>query len=119
MPKRVLVVEDERDVAELVSTVLSMEGFEAYISSGPQALADALSFQPDVVLLDLMMPEVDGFEVARRLRAHQVTEGLPIVVMTAMHDAALRAKQIGTELFLPKPFDINELVRIVEEAALA
>ena len=115
--KRVLVVEDEQDVAELVEDVLLLEGHEVLLASGEMALERALSFGPDVVLLDLMMPVVDGFEVARRLHAHSPTRALPIVVMTAMHDAAARAAEIGTKHYLAKPFDIDVLISIVEGAA--
>jgi len=116
---KVLIVEDEQDVAALVADVLDLEGFVPRISSGEEALHDALSFQPDVVLLDLMMPVVDGFEVARRLRANQETESLPIVVMTAMHDPAARAQEVGTQHFLTKPFEIEELLACVERVARA
>jgi DNA-binding response OmpR family regulator len=77
---------------------------------------DALRFEPDIVLLDLMMPVVDGFEVARRLRANDETRSLPIIVMTAMHDAAAKAAEIGTPYVLPKPFDIEQLTQKVEDA---
>lgn len=114
--KRVLIVEDEQDVAELVANVLELEGFEARVSTGESALDDALHFSPHVVLLDLMMPVVDGFEVARRLSANLSTRDLPIVVMTAMHDAPARAREVGARHFLAKPFDINELIITVEQA---
>lgn len=116
MSKRVLIVEDEPDVADLVADVLGLEGFEARVASGETALNDALAFEPDVVLLDLMMPVVDGFEVARRLNGNARTKALPIVVMTAMHDASARAAEIGTTLWLAKPFDIGELIDTVEQA---
>jgi DNA-binding response OmpR family regulator len=67
-----------------------------------------------MVLLDLMMPGVDGFEVARRLRANADTRELPIVVMTAMHDVEARAGEIGTPYTLAKPFDITELLDVVD-----
>jgi len=117
VPKRVLIVEDEQDVADLVADILGLEGFEARIASGETALDDALTFEPDVVLLDLMMPVVDGFEVARRLNARSETRSLPIVVMTAMQDASSRAKELGTEHFLAKPFDIGELLDRIEQAS--
>jgi DNA-binding response OmpR family regulator len=115
--KRVLIVEDEQDVADLVADILGLEGFEARIASGETALDTALNFEPDVVLLDLMMPVVDGFEVARRLNNRSETKNLPIVVMTAMHDASSRAQEIGTEHFLSKPFDIGELIETIEQAS--
>lgn len=114
-----LIVEDEQDVADLVADVLSLEGYESRCVSGETAVDHALAFAPDVVLLDLMMPIVDGFEVARRLHADQRTQSLPIVVMTAMHDAPARAAEIGTAHFLAKPFDIGQLIETVERAAQA
>jgi DNA-binding response OmpR family regulator len=117
--KRVLIVEDEQDVASLVADVLGLEGFESRVASGETALDDALSFRPDVVLLDLMMPVVDGFEVARRLGSNSTTQTIPIVVMTAMHDPVSRATEVGTKHYLAKPFDIGQLIRTVELAASA
>jgi len=114
--KRVLIVEDERDVADLVADVLSLEGFESRVASGEDAMSVALGFQPDVILLDLMMPGVDGFEVARRLKRNEQTANLPIVVMTAMQDVVARATEIGTKHCLAKPFDIGQLVATVEMA---
>ncbi len=116
MGKRVLIVEDEQDVAALIADVLGMEGFQTRPSYGEVAFADALRFHPHVVLLDLMMPVVDGFEVARRLQAHDETRELPIIVMTAMHDATAKAAEIGTPYVLAKPFDIEQLTQKVEDA---
>ena len=114
MTRRVLVVEDEQLVADLVGDALDLEGHEARCVTGEHALEEALQFHPDLVLLDLMMPIVDGFEVARRLRGRSETRDIPIVVMTAMHDASARAAEIGTPYVLAKPFDIAELLNIVE-----
>lgn len=116
MTKRVLIIEDEQDVADLVAEVLHFEGYETRIVNGPRAMREALSFRPDVVLLDLMMPIVDGFQVARQLRTDPATRGLPIIVMTAMHEPAVRAVEVGTPLVLAKPFDIGELVETVDQA---
>lgn len=118
MAKRVLIVEDEQDVAELVAEVLDIEGFESRISNGRSVLDDVVSFDPDIVLLDLMMPAVDGFEVARRLRDNPDTRRVPIVVMTAMHDAAAKAAQVPTPYFVAKPFDIGTLIDKIKEVAL-
>jgi two-component system phosphate regulon response regulator PhoB len=114
LAKRVLVVEDERDVADLVVDVLDLEGYESRIASGETALVEAVEFRPNVVLLDLMMPGIDGFEVARQLHARDDTRSLPIVVMTAMHDAPGRAREVGAQGVIAKPFDIVELIRVVQ-----
>lgn len=116
MSKRVLVVEDEQLVADLVSDALDLEGHAVECVAGEAALDAAMRFGPDLILLDLMMPVVDGFEVARRLRSRDETRAIPIVVMTAMHDAEARGAQIGTRYVLAKPFDIVELLDIVDRA---
>ncbi len=114
MPTRILIVEDEQDVAVLVADVLDLEGYEARISSGEDALKHVLEFKPALVLLDLMMPVVDGFEVARRLRARDDTRVVPIIVMTAMHGAPARARELGAQGCVAKPFDIGELIETIE-----
>lgn len=111
-----LIVEDEQDVAALIAGVLDLEGYEPRLAVGENAMDQVHTFQPDVVLLDLMMPVVDGFEVARRLHADPKTAEIPIVVMTAMHDARKRASEIGASQFLAKPFDIDDLLGRIEEA---
>jgi DNA-binding response OmpR family regulator len=115
--KRVLVVEDEQLVADLVADALALDGHITRCTSGDKALEAALDFGPDIILLDLMMPIVDGFEVARRLRAEPRTCELPIVVMTAMHDAATRGREIDTTHVLAKPFDIEDLLSTVQAIA--
>ena len=117
MSKRVLIVEDEQDVADLIGGVLDLEGYETRLAVGETAMGEVLSFQPDVVLLDLMMPIVDGFEVARQMQARADTSNVPIVVMTAMHDPAERAAEVGTPYFLSKPFDIDDLLNRISEIA--
>lgn len=112
---RVLIVEDEQDVADLIADVLAFEGYEARVVSAERALDEAIAFHPHVVLLDLMMPVVDGFEVARQLRSRTETDRVPVVVMTAMHDPATRAAEIGTVHWLAKPFDIGDLIATVQQ----
>jgi two-component system response regulator RpaA len=111
--ERVLVIEDDQDVAELVADVLQIEGFEARIATGHGVVEEAISFRPDVILLDLMMPEVDGFEVARRLRADERAGEVPIIIMSAMHDPAGHSAHVGARDTLAKPFDIAELIRTI------
>lgn len=115
MSKRVLIVEDEQDVASLIAGVLDLEGYEPRLAVGETAMDAMSDFHPHVVLLDLMMPVVDGFEVARRMNANPETRTIPIVVMTAMHDAASRAAELGASHFLAKPFDIDELLERIEQ----
>jgi diguanylate cyclase len=115
--KRVLVIEDEPLVADLVSDALALDGHLTRCTSGENALDAALDFEPDVILLDLMMPVIDGFEVARQLRAEPRTRDLPIVIMTAMHDATTRSRNLEAEYVLPKQFDIADLLSAVHDLA--
>ena len=81
----VLIVDDDPEIQALVADVLEMGGFKPHCVEEPaSAVETACRLQPDVILLDLMMPEVDGWEVARRLRAEARTRTIPIVVMTGM-----------------------------------
>ncbi|HET6495767.1 MAG TPA: response regulator, partial [Thermoleophilia bacterium] len=82
--ERILVVDDERDILELVEYNLQKEGFTVTcVASGEEAVAAARARPPDLIVLDLMLPGVDGLEVCRRLRAETATRHIPIVMLTA------------------------------------
>ncbi len=115
----VLVVDDEAITREVVTAMLELEDVEVHAaSSGEDALALARDVRPDLVLLDVMMPGIDGFEVCRRLRAE--TANAPRVVMlTAKADEESRAiaAEAGADAYLVKPFSAIDLFRVVEGAA--
>src|SRR6266567_6663029 len=113
MPSRVLVVEDEPDIRELVIHHLKREGYQvSAAASGEEALRQVLSVPPDLVLLDLMMPAMDGLEVCRRLRQDPSTATLPIVMLTAKGDEVDRVLglEIGADDYVVKPFSPKELL---------
>jgi DNA-binding response OmpR family regulator len=110
---RVLVVEDDPDIAELVARYLDKAGFVSEReSSGREALRRITAKPPDVLVLDLMLPHVDGLEICRRLRADEKTAGIPIIMLTARGDESERivGLEIGADDYLAKPFSPNELV---------
>ena len=110
MPARVLVVDDIELNVKLLEAMLSSEYFDVLSASdGPAALAVAAAELPDVVLLDVMMPRMDGFEVCRRLKADPRTKDIPIVLVTALSDSAnrLRGLSAGADEFLTKP--VNDI----------
>ena len=117
--QRILVVDDDVDIAGFVGKNLRMEGFEVAVAhDGAAALQMVRAFEPDLVVLDLMMPEIDGVEVTRRLRADPVTASLPIIMLTAKGQTpdkvlGLRA---GADDYLVKPFDNLELLARIESA---
>jgi two-component system OmpR family response regulator len=110
-PPRVLVVDDEDSITQLVATVLRYEGFEvACAGDGKSAVRTARSFDPDLVVLDVMLPDWDGFEVYRRL--NERTPAVPVLFLTARDGAADRVHglTLGADDYVGKPFSLEELV---------
>jgi CheY-like chemotaxis protein len=105
----VLIVDDDPDIVAVVQIALEDEGYQVLTAVNGAALPLARERHPDVILLDIMMPGMDGIEVSRRLRADPTTANIPIIAMSA-HD---RLRTIGTGMAvddgLPKPFMLNQL----------
>src|SRR4051812_3817040 len=109
----ILVVEDDRDIADLVAHYLRKAGWEAMIASaGDEALAHARAHQVDLVILDVMLPGLSGFEVCRALRSDTATAAVPIIMLTARAEEADRVigLELGADDYVSKPFSPNELV---------
>ena len=115
---RVLVVDDEEHITELVAMALGYNGFEAErVASGRAALQAIERRRPDLVVLDVMLPDLDGFEVARRVRASEgASAGLPIIFLTARDTTAdkVQGLRLGTDDYVTKPFSIEELIERVK-----
>src|SRR5690625_6674269 len=110
MDARVLVVGDDAALSEMIGIVLQSEGYEtAFCADGAKAIEAYRSQQPDVILLDLMLPGMDGIEICRRIRAES---GVPIVMLTAKGDTAdvVKGLEAGADDYIPKPFKPKELV---------
>ena len=110
---RVLVVEDERDIAALVAYHLTREGYRvSSAATGDEALSAAGSERPDIVVLDLMLPGLSGFEVLQELRRAQGMEQLPVIFLTARREEAdrIRGLELGADDYITKPFSPHELV---------
>jgi two-component system OmpR family response regulator len=110
-PIRVLVVDDEQTLSELVGLALRYEGWEVRTAAdGMSAIAAARDFRPDLVVLDVMLPDIDGLEVLRRLRAD--IERMPVLFLTARDDVSDRIAGLtaGGDDYVTKPFSIEELV---------
>ncbi|HQV83855.1 MAG TPA: response regulator transcription factor [Ornithinibacter sp.] len=117
MTPRVLVVDDEENIAYLVASALRLAGLEvATAATGDEALAACTPASPDLVVLDVMLPDLDGFEVLRRLRAKGVTA--PVLFLTARTDTADRVRGLtaGGDDYIVKPFALEELVARVHLA---
>ena len=120
MTKTVLLAEDEPNIVESLTFLLERAGFKIKVASdGRQALDTALEKQPAVLVLDLMLPELDGYEVLRRLRVDPRGEKLPVLMLTAKGQRIDRetALECGADLFMTKPFANSEIIAAVVELA--
>lgn len=113
----ILVVDDEQEIRCLLREFLTDEGYEVVTApNGRAALEVATSLSPAVILLDMNMPVMDGWAFARAYR-NQVKNPVPVIILTAGGSAAQRAAEVEATGFLPKPFDIDELLAIVDHLA--
>jgi len=113
MASRVLIVEDEPDIRDLLAFHLEREGYQVGKSrTGADALRQIAASPPDLVLLDLMLPEIDGLEVCRRLRGDPRTASLPIVMLTAKGEEIDRVLglELGADDYIAKPFSPKEVI---------
>ena len=117
MPRRILVIDDDLAILATVSDILYDEGYQVQTAmNGAEGLVALEQFGPELILLDMRMPVLDGWGFANALRERGVT--IPIVVMTATQDARRWAREIGAAHVLAKPFDLMELLNVVELAAV-
>ena len=110
---RVLVVEDDPDIAQLVAHYLGKAGFAAEtVAGGREAIAAITARPPDLLVLDLMLPQVDGLEICRITRSNEATAAIPIIMLTARGEESDRivGLELGADDYLAKPFSPNELV---------
>ena len=114
MPGRILVVDDIPANVRLLEAKLTSEYFDVITASGgPQALEVAKAEAPDIVLLDVMMPGMDGFEVLSRLKRLPKEKRPPVMVLTGYSDALARAKEAGADEVMLKPFEKNVFIKKV------
>jgi len=117
MPETILVVDDDPDIARFVEVNLRSAGYDVSVASdGEQALDKAGRLRPDLVLLDVMMPRIDGFEVAQRLRRNPQTANTSIIMLTAKGEELDRVLglETGADDYLVKPFSVRELTSRVK-----
>lgn len=114
--KRVFVVDDEPDVVELLQTILESEDMEVRVATeGTTALEQILADPPDILVLDLMMPDIDGFELLKLLRLDPNGAKIPVLILSARtgHQDQIESLQLGANAYICKPFSPRKLVRQV------
>jgi two-component system alkaline phosphatase synthesis response regulator PhoP/two-component system response regulator VicR len=117
MAKKILAVDDERHIVRLVQINLVKEGYEVITASnGREALEKAKAEKPDLVVMDVMMPEMDGFEALEKMKADPETASIPVIMLTAKAQDAdvFSGWQKGADLYLTKPFNPSELLTFVK-----
>ncbi len=122
MKNKILVIDDEPETVVLLTKMLEISGFEAISSSDPRGgLELAEKERPDAVLLDIMMPDIDGYEVSRRLRASPTTAHIGIVMVTAdaADDVEERGLEAGADVVLRKPVSMDDLLDALRMALSA
>ena len=113
MSKRILIIEDEQDLVRLLKYNLDKEGFRVNaVSDGSLVLAEMRREEPDLLVLDLMLPGMDGLEICRQVRRHDRYSSIPILMLTARSDEADRVVglEIGADDYVTKPFSMRELI---------
>ncbi len=118
MAQKIMLVDDEPDITTVIKASLEKEGFEvACCGDGRKAWEDICAFKPDLIVLDVMLPGVDGWSLQKRLAEEPATQGLPVIVITALEPAkALFSKAPQVAAFLSKPFDPKELLEKIRVA---
>ena len=118
MRKRVLLIEDEPNIIQAISFILSRDGWTVDThADGKTALAEVARRGPDIVILDVMLPNRSGFDILQDLRADPATEGLPVLMLTARGQKRDRelAERYGASRFMTKPFANSEVLETVRE----
>lgn len=116
--KRILLVDDEKDLAYAVGLQLEANNFEVLLASdGQEALDIARRKKPDLIILDLMLPKIDGFKVCRMLKFDEKYKNIPIILFTARAQEADKklGKEVGADSYITKPFDSKELLDKIKE----
>jgi DNA-binding response OmpR family regulator len=119
MPRTVLIVDDERDTNEILASLVQARGFvPVQLYTGASVLSAVREHKPDLVLLDLMLPDADGFEICEQLKRNRDTNLMPIVMVTALNDPTqrIRGVRVGANGYLPKPFTPEELFAEMDKA---
>ena len=115
--KRVLICDDDPVILRLIQVNLELEGYEVLLAhDGERAIEVAQAVRPDLIILDIMMPRLDGYQTCERLKADDSTKAIPVVFLSAkaQHSDVEKGKAYGVAEYLTKPFDQNDLVAVVE-----
>jgi len=109
---KILIIEDDLDVAEMLNAYFRVQGYDVFtVNWGEDGVRSCLTIHPDLIILDIRLPDIDGYEVARRLRGDRRTADVPIIFLTEKRDRSdrLQGLELGADDYITKPFDVQEL----------
>lgn len=113
---KVLVVDDDSGIGEMLKTLLEFYGFEVTVTEIPDSAESIIAEKEiDVVMLDMLISGVNGTDVCSRLRNNEETKNIPILMMSALHNAGDKCKKAGADDFIAKPFEMDELIAKIRE----
>lgn len=120
MPKKkIFVADDQEEVLSMLKELLTSKGYEVMASKEAEQMVKLIKgFKPSLILLDLLMPNLDGFEICRMLNEDREAQSIPIIIMSGLSDQVdiKRAYELGVVDYLIKPFDLNKVVTQIEKA---
>ena len=114
--RRILVAEDDTEIRQALTDMLEFSGYETRaVANGAESLALLASWRPDLIILDMLMPEMDGPTFLDRLHARPEDAAIPIVLLSALRDLQTRAAGLPVAAIVAKPFDVDDLLRALEQ----
>jgi len=118
LKNKILIVEDEESLLKLESILLSSKGYNVTgVMDGKAALKEVRLNRPDLVILDIMLPEMDGFEVCRQIKQNPETSNIPVVMLTAKKNSQdlARGQEVGSDAYITKPFKSSKVLDTIQE----
>lgn len=117
MPKKILVIEDEENLGQLIQAYLEQHGFTvSHVRDGEAAMAFLKKEEPDLILMDLLLPKLHGFELCKQIRQNERLKDIHIIIMTAVYKTAMdkmEAKRFGVHIFIEKPVEFSQLLKSI------
>ena len=111
--KKILVADDDTDILEVMTLILNEKGYDVKTEKNGEKVLQMKEDLPDLLLLDIRMSGMDGRDICRQLKSQDQTRNLPIIMLSANIDIQKMSAECGANAYLPKPFDINELVKMI------
>lgn len=113
---KILVVDDDSGIGEMLKTLLEFYGYQVVVTERPEETEDIiLKKDIDIVMLDMLISGVNGTDVCARLRENEATANIPVLMMSALHDAGEKCRKAGANDFIAKPFEMDDLIEKIEK----